>query len=117
VVTPEYFKLMRIPILAGRGFSGSDSQNAAPVVVVSASTARRYWPNQNAVGKHVRTAADRTFRTVIGVAADVRQFNLSGRTPNHIEGDLYMPYPQSVEGDGQPPKAMTLIVRAGGDTS
>lgn len=116
-VTPEYFRLMGIPILAGRGFSESDSQNAAPVIVVSASTAQRYWPNQNAIGKHIRTASERTFRTVVGVAADVRQFDLTGRTPNHIQGALYMPYAQSVESEGQPPAAMTLLVRAGGNTS
>ncbi|MGH9627158.1 MAG: ABC transporter permease, partial [Bryobacteraceae bacterium] len=116
-VTPDYFRLMRIPILAGRGFSESDSQNAAPVIVVSASTAQRYWPRQSAIGKHVRIASEPAFRTVVGVAADVRQFDLTGRTPNHIQGALYMPYAQSVEKDEQPPEAMTLIVRAGGETS
>jgi predicted permease len=116
-VTPDYFKLMRIPILAGRGFSESDSQNSAPVVIVSASTAERYWPNQNAIGKHIRTVSETTFRTVVGVAADVRQFNLSGSTPNQIKGMLYMPYAQSVLIDGQPPEAMTLVVRTGGNSS
>jgi putative ABC transport system permease protein len=116
-VTSDYFRLMRIPILAGRGFSEGDSQNAAPVVIVSASTAQRYWPNQNAIGKHIRTVSEKTFRTVVGVAADVRQFNLSGSTPNQIRGILYMPYAQSVQGDGQPPEAMTLIIRTGGDIS
>ena len=117
VVTPEYFRVMRVPILAGRGFSDSDSQNATPVVIVSASTAERYWPNQNVVGKHVRINFEQTYRTIIGVTADVRQFSLSGRTPDHIDGALYMPYAQSVQVDGQLPEAMTLIVRAGGGIS
>jgi predicted permease len=116
-LTPDYFRLMRIPILAGRGFSESDSQKASAVIIVSASTAQRYWPNQNAIGKHIRVISENTFRTIVGVAADVRQFDLSGRTPNQIQGELYMPYAQSVQGDGQPPEAMTLIVRAAGAPS
>lgn len=118
-VTTDYFRLMHIPILAGRGFLESDSQTSNPVIVVSAATAQRYWPNQSAIGKHIRlnVISEKMFRTVVGVAADVRQFNLSGRTPNHIQGEMYMPYAQSVQGDGQPPFTMTLIVRAAGTSA
>lgn len=113
-VTPDYFRVMRIPIVAGRDFSESDSSESEAVIVVSASTARRYWPNQNAIGKHIRIVTEKSFRRIVGVAADVRQFDLSGRKPNQIQGEMYMPYAQSVQGDGQPPEAMTLIIRTGG---
>jgi len=112
-VTPDYFPLMRIPILEGRGLTPADGEKSAPVIVVSAATARRYWPGQNPVGKHIRPVFENTWRTVVGVAGDVRQYNLADRAPDHIQGAMYMPYSQAVESDRQLPAAMTLIVRTG----
>jgi putative ABC transport system permease protein len=116
-VTPSYFHLMRIPILAGRGFEDSDAEKAAPVVVVSAAMARRYWPGQNPIGKHIRPAFEGAWRTVVGVAGDVRQYDLADHSPDFIRGALYMPYPQAVANERQLPAAMTLIVRTGGDAT
>jgi putative ABC transport system permease protein len=116
-VTPEYFPLMHIPVVAGRGFTEADGEHAAPVVVVSAATARRYWPGQNPIGKHVRPVFENAWRTVIGVAADVRQYDLANRAPDFVSGAMYMPYRQSVQGDRQLPASMTLIVRTASDPS
>jgi len=110
-VTPGYFDLMRIPLLRGRGFRNSDGADSQPVVIVSAATARRFWPGQDPIGKTVRVVWDQRGRTVVGVSGDVRQYALSGRAPQAIAGALYMPYPQSVALDRQIPKAMTLFTR------
>lgn len=110
-VTPHYFQLMRIPIVAGRLFSDADTINAEPVVVIDQSTARRFWRNQNPIGKHIKWVSESQWRKVVGVVADVRQFNLSNRTPAGITGTLYMPYPQSITGAGHIPSVMNLIVR------
>ncbi|MBI4905932.1 MAG: ABC transporter permease [Acidobacteria bacterium] len=115
-VTQEYFDLMRVPIVMGRGFAGGDSEAAEPVIVVSAATAAKYWPGQNPIGKHVRVVFEQKWRTVVGVAGDVRQFNLANRAPNQIAGEMYMPYRQAVDGERQQPAAMTLIVRTVGDS-
>ncbi|MGH9447407.1 MAG: ABC transporter permease, partial [Terriglobia bacterium] len=112
-VTPGYFHVLQIPILEGRVFTDADGEKAAPVVIVSAATARRYWPGQNPIGKHLRPVWDTKWRTVVGVAANVRQYNLAGRSPNYLRGVFYMPYSQSTNGQQQLPTSMTLIVRTG----
>lgn len=112
-VTPQYFHLMGIPILAGRGFSASDAEKSAPVVIVSAATARRYWPGENPIGKHLRPVFELPWRTVIGVAGDVRQYDLANHSPEYIRGSMYMPYSQAVTNERQLPAGMTLIVRTG----
>jgi len=111
-VTPSYLRVMRIPLLRGRGFEDSDAERTAPVVLVSASTARRYWPDQDPIGKRVRVVWDGDWRSVVGVVGDVRQYALSGRAPEEITGAVYMPYPQAVALDRQIPRAMALFVRS-----
>lgn len=114
-VTPRYFPLMRIPILAGRAFSNGDGETSAPVIIVSTAMARRYWPGENPIGKHIRLVFEANWRTVVGVAGDVRQYDLANHSPDYIRGAMYMPYPQSVTNERQLPAAMTLIVRTGSD--
>ncbi|HEV2381495.1 MAG TPA: ABC transporter permease [Terriglobia bacterium] len=115
-ITPQYFRMMHIPIQAGRAFSAADSEKSAPVVVVSAATAHRFWPGEDPVGKHIRPLWDGApWRTVVGVAGDVRQFNLTNRAPEDFQGAVYMPYPQAVGNNGRHPTRMTLLVRTGSD--
>jgi predicted permease len=116
-VTPGYFDTLGIPVLQGRAFADSDAESSAGVVVVSASTARRHWPGQSPIGKHVRVAWDSEWRSVVGVAADVRHYDLAGRSPAWLDGTLYMPYPQSVTTTRQMPAAMNLLVRADGSAA
>jgi len=110
-VTPDYFKILRIPILAGRSFTEADTENSAEVVLVSAATAKQFWPGENAVGKHVRILWEQRQRTVVGVVGDVRQFDLAGTTPSFINGAFYLPYPQATDLTRQLPTSMTLILR------
>ncbi|HZU24735.1 MAG TPA: ABC transporter permease [Bryobacteraceae bacterium] len=116
-ITPGYLRLMGIPLLTGRAFNASDTRESEPVILISAATARRFWPGQNAVGKHIRSAAEARWRTVIGVVADVRQFNLNNRAPGGITGAMYMPYSQAIDGDNRIPAAMNLIVKSAGAAS
>jgi predicted permease len=116
-VTQGYFDLMHIPILKGRAFAGGDSEKAPPVVIVSASTARRYWPNEDPIGKHIRVVWEQQLREVVGVAGDVRQYDLADRSPGWISGEFYMPYPQSVDIKRQFPVTLALIMRVSGDPS
>lgn len=111
VVTPHYFQLMQIPIVSGRMFTEADGPNASPVILISASTARRFWPRSNAIGKHIRRTGESGWRTVIGVVADVKQFDLANHSPGAISGAIYMPYSQGVQGNGQIPAVMDLVVK------
>jgi predicted permease len=77
-VGPSYFHTLRIPLLAGREFSRTDDANAAPAAIVNETLARRMWQTpQNAVGRRIRAGANAPWRTVIGVAGDVKYSRLS----------------------------------------
>jgi len=92
-VTPDYFKLMQIPVLQGRAFSEHDAEDSPPVVIISLSAARRLWPGQNPIGKRLMASYDRpkeNWQTVVGVVGDVRYRGLTEAT-----FDLYKPYLQS----------------------
>lgn len=110
-VTPHYFRLMQVPVVAGRTFTEADGPTAPPVILISASTARRFWPRTNPIGKHIRRVGEKSWRTIIGVVADVRQFNLANHTPNSISGAVYMPYSQAIQSSGQIPVVMNLLVK------
>jgi ABC-type antimicrobial peptide transport system permease subunit len=95
----------------------SDGEKSAPVVVMSAATARRYWPHENPIGKHVQLVWENQWRTVVGVAADVRQFDMAGRSPDYLRGAIYMPYSQAEDSDRQLPAVMSLILRTNGEAA
>ncbi len=117
IVTPGYFQVMGIPVLSGRGFNASDV-SGTPVAVVTAETARRYWPNQSALGKHIRLLDDKDWRTIVGVISDVRAYDLQRNTPNWIKGTAYVPYnPAATLEDKRVPSEMTIAIRTASDDS
>jgi predicted permease len=72
-VTPEYFETLRIPILRGRGFNPADTPQSPGVVVVNEAFARRFWPDQDAIGKRFRTRSiDGPELEVVGLSANYR---------------------------------------------
>ena len=75
-VTSKYFTTMRIPLIAGRSFTDADlPQSAEPVVIVDNKFAQRFWPQGDAVGKHVWSDPARKLR-IVGVAGTVKQYGL-----------------------------------------
>jgi predicted permease len=117
VVTPEYFRVMGIPFLSGRAFIDSDVSGAA-VAVVTEETARRFWPNQSAVGKHIRLLEDKDWRTIVGVIPDVRAYDLQRNAPDWIGGTAYVPHnPAATLEDRRIPTEMTIAIRTASDDS
>jgi putative ABC transport system permease protein len=117
IVTPGYFRVMGIPLLSGRGFSDADV-SGSPVAVVTAETARRFWPNQSALGRHIRLLDDKSWRTIVGVISDVRAYDLQRNTPNWIQGTAYVPYnPTATLEDRRVPSQMTVAIRTASDDS
>jgi putative ABC transport system permease protein len=117
IVTPGYFRVMGISFLSGREFSDSDV-SGTPVAVVTAETARRFWPNQSALGKHIRLIDDKSWRTIVGVISDVRAYDLQRNTPNWIQGTAYVPYnPTATLEDRRVPSQMTIAIRTASDDS
>ena len=117
-VTPSYFRVMNISLLSGRSFSEGETSGNPPVAIVNAETARRFWPGQNAIGQHVRLLDESNWRTVVGVAADVRAYDLQKTIPGWIKGTVYVPYsPTSTSEDRRVPAEMTIAVRTSSDES
>ena len=118
VITPGYFDVMKIPVVAGREFTSADAAGDPPVVMVSASTARRFWPGQDVVGAHIRLSSEQEWRTVVGVVADVRAYDMQRSVPDWINGTIYLPYNKraTLEG-GRVPSDMSLVVQTGFEES
>jgi predicted permease len=76
-VSPEYFDVLDLPIVRGRGFLKSENTGREPVAIVSESTARRFWPGADPIGKHIGMAGQKVAREVVGVAKDVYATELS----------------------------------------
>ena len=116
VVTPDYFRVMGIPLLAGRWFTDADESGGPPVVVITADTARRFWNGRDVLGKHVRFVGDKDWRTVVGVVADVRAYDLQNSVPDFMRGTAYVPYTsQATLEDGSVPAEMTIALRTSSD--
>jgi putative ABC transport system permease protein len=117
IVTPDYFRVMGIPVLFGRGFANADL-SGAPVAIITAETARRFWPNQVAVGKHIRLLRDNGWRTVVGVIPDVRAYDLQRTAPDWIGGTAYVLYNSAATLENKRvPAEMTIALRAASDDS
>jgi putative ABC transport system permease protein len=92
-VSPDYFRTMNIPVLTGRQFSPQDSPDSARVVIVSETTAQRFWPGEDALGKRIKMGgfnSDEPWLSVVGIVKDVRQFELDVDP----KPQAYFPYTQ-----------------------
>src|SRR5690606_25516757 len=103
-----YFEAMRIPILAGRGFEDSDHVRGRNNVVISESVAKRFWPDGNALGRRLRPTGDSIWRTIIGVAGDVRDKGIDVEPAELV----YYPMVGPAEGAATRARNMTYVVRA-----
>lgn len=100
-VSPEYFDTMRIPLIAGRGFTQFDRAGGAHVAVVSEAMARHFWPGQDAIGKRFRYLVDNDYKQVIGICANSVTVQI-GEQPQPV---IFLPLDQDYQ------SAMTLHVR------
>ena len=106
-VTPGYFRAMGIPLLRGRTFELADTDEAREVIVVNQTMARRFWPDDDPIGKRINDFVEEGADglTIIGVVADVRRY----RPTQEVVSQYYRPSSQL------PWSTMTLVVRAGGE--
>jgi putative ABC transport system permease protein len=103
IISPEFFKTFRVPLVDGRLIAESDDAKAPPVMAVSESLARLYFPNENPVGKRIVTAGGT--RAIVGVVGDVKYSALD----EDAKAETYYPMAQSSR------RTMTLAVRVSGD--
>jgi putative ABC transport system permease protein len=102
-ITPDYFRTLNIPLLKGRALTEADAADRPWVVVIDEAMARRYFPNEDPLGKRlVIYAGERRPREIVGVVGNVKQTALDQEAGAH----MYVPYFQT------PQDYATLLVRA-----
>jgi len=111
VVSPGYFEAMRIRLLRGRLFDDHDGPDAPSVAIINGTMARKFWPNEDALGKRFRfTLVGGSFRLfqIVGIVDDVKEMGLD-EPPKE---EMYFPYWQA-QGNYMVPS--TLVVHTKGD--
>lgn len=107
VASPKYFQTMSIPLLKGRHFSDSDNLDAPGVVVINQAMARRYFPNEDAIGKRLGFGGGPFWCEIIGVVGDVRHYKLA----SEAQPEAYLSSFQD------PWRFATLVIRSSNDSN
>jgi putative ABC transport system permease protein len=96
IVSPDYFRALGVPLIRGRFFTEHDNGDAPPVVIISESLARRYFPNDNPIGRRLKASGpelhDTPFMEIVGVVGGVRYTGLDGEPADAY----YQPYAQTL---------------------
>lgn len=108
MTTPDYFRALANPLVLGRFFKESNDHDAPKVLIVNQTMAKRYWPNQDAVGRRITfedAPKEKDWRTVVGVVGDVKD------TPSSASAEpaFWLPHLQASHLD------MSLVVRISSD--
>jgi predicted permease len=91
LVTPSYPSTLRIPVQRGRFFNDRDDEHAPAVVVIDSSFARKYFPNENPVGKRLNIGLVDMQPEIVGVVGHVEHWGLGARGHESLQVQLYMP--------------------------
>ena len=106
--SPEYFRVLQVPLLAGRNFAESDADKAQPVVLIDQTTQRRYWPDEDPLGKQLRIGPanqQNRWLTIVGIVGDIKSDGFDAPTAPHI----YLPVRQN------PGYASVIYLRSAGN--
>ncbi len=107
-VNGNFFETMHVPLVRGRLFTADDNASAAPVAVINEAMARRYWPNEDPLGKRVKLGAPESpapWLTVAGVVGDMHRRSLEDEPIPQI----FRPFQQGTD------RGMQIAVRVSGD--
>jgi putative ABC transport system permease protein len=111
LASADYFKALRIPVIAGRAFADTDDRSAIPVALINQSFAHRFFSGQDPIGQHLRFESTSPWITIVGVVGDVRGFGLD----KAAKSEIYLPYQQQSFLPYNPLPQMYLVVRTSGD--
>ncbi len=110
VASPDYFRALGIPLVRGRFFTPGDNMKAVPAVIINECMARRYWPNEDAVGKRMTfedTPKEKDWMKVVGIVGDVKDKPDS----KVAENSMYWAIPQTPVSIDD----MSVVVRGNSD--
>src|SRR5215472_16370750 len=115
-VTPSYFDTVQMQLLRGRKFSDADSEKAPPVAMINETMAKKFWPNEDALGKHFGVkGVNGPFMEVVGIVQDAKIENPTANPPPFY----YLPFEQSYNSlrtihvrSSVPPESLALQIQA-----
>ncbi len=90
IVGPEYFRTMGVPLVDGRLFDDRDRKGEPETVIVDEALAERFWPNESPMGKRMKRGGSDTWRTVVGVISDAKEYSSEKEPPIAV----YYPFEQ-----------------------
>ncbi len=110
IVTPDFFRTMRIPMLSGRAFLTTDDSKAPAVIIINQAFARKYFPGEDPIGKRMKPGLgdgimNEPMREIIGVVGDVKRKGITAEMP----AQYYLPFKQAIILDP------TVVLRTAGD--
>jgi predicted permease len=110
IVTPEFFRTLDIPLLSGRAFLATDDSKSPGVIIVNQAFARKYFPNEDAVGKRIKPGlgdgvTNDVVREIVGVVGDVKRRGITAAMP----AQYYLPFKQALILDP------SVVIRTDGD--
>jgi predicted permease len=91
LVNSGYHQAMRIPVERGRTFTEQDNEHGPAVALIDASFARKYFPNQDPIGKHLNLGLFDTQPEIVGVVGHVEHWGLGSREHENLQAQLYLP--------------------------
>jgi len=106
IASTAYFRTMETPLIKGRFFSGHDTSDMPPAVIIDEKFARRFWPNDDPIGKHLWFKPKEPL-TIVGVVGVVKQYGLE------TDGKIATYFPQ----EQQPDNRMFLVARTSSDAA
>ena len=105
IVSPDYFRTMGISLVQGRLFDERDRKGEPETVIVDEALAERFWPNENPLGKRMQRGGSDSWRTVVGVISDAKEYSSEMEPPIAV----YYPFEQVAA------RNMYLVVRTTSD--
>ena len=107
-ITPDFFRVLQVPLLRGRPFSDRDRADTQPVAIINETTAKTHWPNEDPLGKRFKFGApddgEARWRTVVGIVADTRRAGAD----QPVRTESYQPFTQDS-------RSMTVVSRTAGE--
>jgi putative ABC transport system permease protein len=107
LISPGYLRTLGVPLVRGRFFSERDAEGSTDVAIINAAGARRYWPNEDPIGRRVSFAFGEEPRwiEIVGVAGDIKHASLDADS----EPEMYLPYLQT--NFATMARGMTVVIR------
>jgi putative ABC transport system permease protein len=106
-ITPDFFRVLQIPLLRGRYFSDRDRADGEPVAIINETAAKTHWPNADPLGTRFKFGApddEARWRTIVGIVADTRRAGVD----QPVRTESYQPHTQDSG-------SMTIVIRTAGE--